>query len=435
MPTPVTPNEIKTLIPRFGSSMCGKFIPTITNFIRRFADFYEWMFNEDGSFTEDFKTDLCALGCTAVGLCPTLNLAPIMVGRNAAVDLTFTVSGPVPYDYELFRGTTPTGAWTSILADTGITNSTLALTDDVGNDIATAPSNGTAYYYKLVVKKAGCTDDEYITGSVTPNNCYVNGNDIALSLVQGTSSLTVKLTATGSTAIPDGTVVNVWRSTVADAIGTQIVTGGAFAGGSYTYTDAGLSVGTRYYYTVKVQQTGSCPEFVYTANSTVPGILKINTPDPDSDNNGIVVYGGGTIKFPDEYLMDSNFVVCAIAENPGVPPSGGIDVAGQLNDWPFPTTWPNPGTDNTVERVVKLAVSYDNSNLPGKWTINLLQLPENGSGSRDYWIGIWILDSTETYLPSNLRRFSFRTYGGSTTIGTATEVVTLGYAVGWKTNI
>jgi hypothetical protein len=64
-----------------------------------------------------------------------------------------------------------------------------------------------------------------------------------------------------------------------------------------------------------------------------------------------------------------------------------------------------------------------------------LQLPENGSGSRDYWIGIWILDSTETYLPSNLRRFSFRTYGGSTTIGTATEVVTLGYAVGWKTNI
>jgi hypothetical protein len=279
MPTPVTPNEIKTLIPRFGSSMCGKFIPTITNFIRRFADFYEWMFNEDGSFTEDFKTDLCALGCTAVGLCPTLNLAPIMVGRNAAVDLTFTVSGPVPYDWELFRDSSPSGAFTtSIASDTGETDSTLAITD------ATAVNTNT-YYYKLVVKKAGCTDATYITGSVTPNNCYVDGNDFAITLTQGEAALTIALGAAGTTPIPDGTTVNIWRSTVADAIGTQIVAGGVFAGGAYTYTDDILTIGTRYYYTVKVQQTGGCTEFSLTKDAYAISLVPMGAPVLTLDGN------------------------------------------------------------------------------------------------------------------------------------------------------
>jgi hypothetical protein len=337
MPNSVLPTEFKQLIPRFQSSMCGKFIPTITNFIQRFYDYYSYEYNEDGSFTDEFKADLCALGCTEVGLCPVLKTAPIIVAGNATVSLTFEVTGPVPYDYDLFRAigynqkavtvdagtnkialathglddgrkvkftatTMPGGLtanqtyyvvssaagdfkvstssggseiditsngtdvkltavapttdslWDSaIQSDTDIDDTTLVLTD------ATV-TNDTVYYYRLVVSKSGCANSEYVTNSVLPTACYVTGDDYLFTLTQGESALTVNLTAAGTTPIPDGTTVKIYRSTNPAAIGT-LANSGAFAGGTYTYTDGSLQIGTRYYYTVKVQQTGACTEY------------------------------------------------------------------------------------------------------------------------------------------------------------------------------
>lgn len=341
MPSPVTPNVFKDLIPRFQSSMCGRFIPTITNFIRRFTDFYEWMFNEDGSFTDDFKTDLCALGCTEVGLCPSLNLAPVMVARAGAVDLTFTVSGPVPYDWELFRATDPAGPWgAAIDTGTGEADSTLEITD------ATAV-NDTTYYYKLVVSKTDCADVSYITGSVTPTACYLKGNMISFTLTQGEASLTVGLARSTATPIPDGTAVEVWRSTVADAIGDQVNTG-AFAGGTFTYTDSGLTVGTRYHYTVKVQQTGGCQQFEIRREAYAITNDKLDGPDLVLVGNGITWEGQDGI----DYYWVSAKSHC-----------GGGSAATV------------PGTDIDLVGTVPLSAGSDTKT--NKWRVNLTLLPMN----------------------------------------------------------
>ena len=338
MPSPVTPDFFKDLIPRLSSSLCGKFVPTITNFIRRFVDFYEWMFNEDGSFTDNFKADICALGCTAVGPCPTLETAPTLVGLDTEVQLSWVVSGPVPYDYELFRAESPSGPWTSILADTGITDTSLELVDDASNDITTAPSNDTTYYYKLVVEATGCDPSEYITGGVTPKACYVNGNDFSIALTQGETAITIALGAASTTPIPDGTTVNIWRSTTPDSVGTQIVTGAAFAGGSYSYADSGLTVGTRYYYTAKVQQSGGCTEYTLTANAYATTLAPVGPPQLTLENGilswplqtGITGYyvvanshygGGSEVQLPDGDLPLPNGVPLGVLKVTDVTPN------------------------------------------------------------------------------------------------------------------
>lgn len=63
MPSPVTPAAVKETINDVGAPLCGKFF----NLLRRLPElFYQIILyerNEDGTLSEEFKLDVCALGC------------------------------------------------------------------------------------------------------------------------------------------------------------------------------------------------------------------------------------------------------------------------------------------------------------------------------------------------------------------------------------
>ena len=69
MPSPIRPSQIKDLIPSATGSFCEKFIK-ILRLPALFYQIYLWWYYEDGSFTEDFKAEICLMRCVCAGLCP-----------------------------------------------------------------------------------------------------------------------------------------------------------------------------------------------------------------------------------------------------------------------------------------------------------------------------------------------------------------------------
>ena len=69
MPSPVRPSQIKDTIPSATGSFCEKFI-AILRLPALFYQIYLWWYYEDGSFTEDFKAEICLMRCQCAGLCP-----------------------------------------------------------------------------------------------------------------------------------------------------------------------------------------------------------------------------------------------------------------------------------------------------------------------------------------------------------------------------
>ncbi len=65
--SPVTPAQFKELIPSASGSLCQKIQGLLRAFPEKVYDWFSWKYNEDGSFTDDYKAMLCELGCTACG--------------------------------------------------------------------------------------------------------------------------------------------------------------------------------------------------------------------------------------------------------------------------------------------------------------------------------------------------------------------------------
>jgi fibronectin type 3 domain-containing protein len=63
MGSPVTPNDFKNLIPSALASLCDKFVKMF-QLPKYFYDWYSYVYDESGEFTDEFKAELCALGCT-----------------------------------------------------------------------------------------------------------------------------------------------------------------------------------------------------------------------------------------------------------------------------------------------------------------------------------------------------------------------------------
>src|SRR5512138_213877 len=60
MPTPVTPNDFKELVPGPGASLCQRFSQFLLNFPTQFYNWFFYAYDENGEWTDAYKADLCA---------------------------------------------------------------------------------------------------------------------------------------------------------------------------------------------------------------------------------------------------------------------------------------------------------------------------------------------------------------------------------------
>ncbi len=160
---------------------------------------------------------------------------------NASVTLNWTVSSGAA-TYSLYRGTTAGGeAATAIV--TGITATTY--TDS-------ALTNGTKYFYKVAAVNTAGTSPLSAEASATPA-APVPAAPTGLTATAGNASVTLNWTASTGAA-----TYNVYRGTTAGGeAATAIVTGIT----ATTYTDSGLTNGTKYFYRVAaVSSAGTSPQ-------------------------------------------------------------------------------------------------------------------------------------------------------------------------------
>lgn len=64
MPNPVKPSDLKSCIPATSGSLCDKLVKVLTVFPQLVYNFYSYIYNEDGTFTDEFKADLCGMDCS-----------------------------------------------------------------------------------------------------------------------------------------------------------------------------------------------------------------------------------------------------------------------------------------------------------------------------------------------------------------------------------
>ena len=68
MPSPVTPNEIKNTLPSVDSGVCDRLKKVIIDFPRKVYAWMSYVYNDDGTFTEEFKQELCSIDCDDIKL-------------------------------------------------------------------------------------------------------------------------------------------------------------------------------------------------------------------------------------------------------------------------------------------------------------------------------------------------------------------------------
>jgi len=168
MPSPVSPQTLSALVPPRNGSFCGRFIPGIINWMQERANFYRWMYKDNGDLTVSFITDLCIAVNGAVvpdpSTCPSIALSAKVLTRHEMLKLTFTGVGMTAgYAWNLYRATAIDGPWGAAITS-GTTTGTTISYDDSGL------TNDTTYYYKLTVQKTGCPLVSFQT-SGTPKLC------------------------------------------------------------------------------------------------------------------------------------------------------------------------------------------------------------------------------------------------------------------------
>jgi fibronectin type 3 domain-containing protein len=185
----------------------------------------------NGSGTSPMSNEASA---TPVGAPPApTNLAA--TAGNAQVSLTWTASAGAA-TYNLYRGTTAGGESATAVA-TGITATSYT---------NTGLANGTKYYFKVAAVGSGGTSPQSNEANATP----VAPPPAPTNLAATAGSAQVSLTWTASSG---ATSYNVYRGTAAGGeSGTPIATGVT----TTSYTNTGLSNGTKYYFKVAAVNAG-----------------------------------------------------------------------------------------------------------------------------------------------------------------------------------
>jgi len=122
MASPIRPSDIKDTLPTTDGSACARLKKVIVDFPRRVYDWFSYIYNEDGTFTEAFKADFCAIKCDDVvggterpitvdnpggNLSTPFVKAGAALRPNGGIPIIFGhVEGATRYD--IYRGTTNT---------------------------------------------------------------------------------------------------------------------------------------------------------------------------------------------------------------------------------------------------------------------------------------------------------------------------------------
>lgn len=250
--------------------MCSKLFSGIRNWMDKVTQHFEYMYDSNGQVTEEFCKDLKALPCLGVATegCPSILIHGEVQETDEQIVVTFKGDRLVAdYDYSLYRDTDPDFGAAVTLATGKTTSDTVSFTD-TGSDLA-PPNlvNGTVYYYKLTVQRAGC--DPYSgTTSGTPRECA--SMPLTVSVIQPTlGDANVDVYISGG--IIAGSAISILRNDTDTAPGSVIATGvlgdAQFAawpdnngkdGCKYTDNTAGKLLGKTYYYTIQVTEKVGC---------------------------------------------------------------------------------------------------------------------------------------------------------------------------------
>lgn len=274
MPSPVSPNTLKDLIPTRNGSFCGRFIPGIINWMQARADYWRWKYKDDGNFTVSFLTDLCiAVNGTGTGgggntSCPPVALSSKVIYRSGLLKLTFTGVGMTAgYTWNLYRRTPDTGTWGSAITS-GTTTSDTITYDDSGL------TNETKYFYKLTVQLPGCPVQTLYTNG-TPHLCL--GFDFQINgYAEGDGAITINCSNLDADYPMDGSfefailVAGVEQTIVSPTVGDHPCTLNGMVG--MCITIGGLNAGQQVV-TVKIRENSNCSYVSHDITLTIVGAL------------------------------------------------------------------------------------------------------------------------------------------------------------------
>lgn len=241
MPNPIQPSSFQSLVPTASGSTCNKFQGVFVSFPTLFSQWYSYLFNEDGSFTTAFQTDLCAINCATLPVTPGPGPSG---GPLGATTLTQTPSNetvilswpaiPGAIDYELARNTTPDLSSATLIT----TTVNLTFTD-------TTVSSDSYYYYWVQGRtptSSGAFSPMLVAWASTGGTLTLPApGSLAATTTGGSPS--VKVTWAASRGASS---YNVYRNTTNTNVGATLL------GNSTThyYSDYSGVVGTSYYYLV-----------------------------------------------------------------------------------------------------------------------------------------------------------------------------------------
>lgn len=282
MPAPFTPEELQLTLPAASKTTCQK-LRGLPEFFALYLKFQKYFVAETGGFNEEaggIGEDFCQLACIRGGgvtdECLELDLVATTIGSDGAVTMTVHGAGVMPgFTYHIYIWAPhtlpvgdPGGAYIELA--TGTTEGsqiTFKATDALAFPLtADHIVNDHEYGFKVTIQNvaAGCPLYE-VEFDGTPLLCMALSPALSLSIgIDGNAALTITGLPTEPTFL-----VSWYLSTISGEIGLpRTPTGGKNeTTGNYEYTDSGLTVGTRYWYTARIQEKAGCPSFDVTANA------------------------------------------------------------------------------------------------------------------------------------------------------------------------
>lgn len=144
MPSPVTPQDFKDVVPSASAGICEKFLKVFLRFPVLVYNLVNWMFNADGTVSDAFKAEVGG-GADTVALAAPTNVSASDGTFTDKVTITWSPVSGAAY-YEVYRSLTNDSAAATLLS-----SPTLTTYDD------SAVMDDTTYFYFIKAKNASDT--------------------------------------------------------------------------------------------------------------------------------------------------------------------------------------------------------------------------------------------------------------------------------------
>lgn len=264
MSNPVTTETLEPLLPTTDKSLCELLQPGIINVMTEITKGYDWEFKVNGSFSEELVAQIRALECVEGGVvlpCPVVALAGVAVPRDGSLRLTFNGTRMTAgYAYSIQQSTVE-GEFPDPAFVTGTTTGSV-ITENVSG-----LTNGTEYFFRLIVQKPTCA--EYAVDiSGTPQECQ----NLMLSLTAVNDAPGHAIITVTGTLEPQFTYT-LYASNLPNQIGSPVESGlvsdkqaqinGALAF-RYAHTPAPTGIpggGQTWTYTVQIKEKPACHQY------------------------------------------------------------------------------------------------------------------------------------------------------------------------------